>query len=528
MNQERNWLRIGLYFLGALAVLAALLRVLAYTPARQAASGRPTEPTRFKTSAVQPARPSAPAALEELLPEGSVPLSPQAQQPVAASYPHASQAALRYPRGRASDKQIYPGKRQSHSAYPRYVQTNFYSPDDKSAAVPYTPSVAGGATSGSFASSTWQAQIKEERARMLAPYLRPNRKEKEKMDAQWNKFSAAIDRAVAQALHPKSKKEAMLAKYAPAQAGQAQTAAAGPFAPVMQAVSAQKQEVVQSFGSAFGSAAARQAGGLMDSFASEVSQALNTPDATAQQTSQRIKELAKKYQKEMDNLAQKSQYEKFVAQRVAQDAKQKEELGALYPDEKAQISQLIDQTREKDLALATQNLSREEYFNQLAQNNQALRSGIGQLLAQGGKSSQGFQQWEQGQTQQYLEQLNRLEETGQIQSVARVANADEKQHTQSEVSTQSKRIKEEISAAFGAQAMADFEPILNHYQQVRNRIDEAELSPAEREAQKAKAVKEANRQVIDQAIRHVEKLDIPAEQKQKKLEELRAAYNNFQ
>ena len=63
----------------------------------------------------------------------------------------------------------------------------------------------------------------------------------------------------------------------------------------------------------------------MDAYAGELAQALSTPGATAAQTQQKVKEISKKYQKEMDKLEQKSQYDKFVQERVAQDNKHKEE-----------------------------------------------------------------------------------------------------------------------------------------------------------------------------------------------------------
>ena len=266
---------------------------------------------------------------------------------------------------------------------------------------------------------------------------------------------------------------------------------------------------------------------MMDSFAGEVAAAASAPGVTSQQAAQQVKEIAKKYEKKMDKLAEKSQYDKFVADRVAQDNKQKAELGAIYPDETVQIGQLIDQTREKDLALATQNLPREEYFNQLAQNNQTLRSDIQKLVTQGGKSVQDFQKWEQGQTQAYLEKLGQLEESGQIQSVARVATPDEKRKTQADIDAQKPKFLDGIEKSFGPQAKADFEPIFENYERTLKQIDEAKLSPLERETQRANATKEANRELFSKKIEYVEKMNIPDEQKQAALNELRQAYNNI-
>ena len=46
-------------------------------------------------------------------------------------------------------------------------------------------------------------------------------------------------------------------------------------------------------------------------------------------------------------------------------------------------------------------------------------------------------------------------------------------------------------------------------------------------AKKITALNEANRQLIDQKIRYVEKMNLPDEQKQILLEKLRQDYNNI-
>ena len=532
MNEDRTALKIALGVLGMLAIVAALWRVLAYEP------GTVSKPVTQQTVAHYPAagRAVLPVAQQdtwqELLPEDSFAASANRSIPLSV-HPAAALPGrpTEYPNNRASRKEVYPGR--SSTAGKRYVDTNFYQAD-AGYSVPYTQAASSFYNSTSSGpqvnvSSNTFGHVQEERARMLAPYLRPDRKQKEQMDKEWAQLSAAIDRAVLQALTPKSKKEQMLEKYAP-KAVQASAAAGltGPFASVTQAIVTQKNDIVKSFGQAFGSSAARQAGSLMDSFASEIASAASAPGVSAQQAAQQVKEITKKYQKEMEKLEQKSQYDKFVADRVAQDSKQKEELGALYPEQKAQISQLIDQTREKDLLLATQNLSRQEYFNQLAQNNQALRSGIEQLVTQGGQSAQNLRKWEQGQTQQYLEKLNELEETGQIQSALAAATPDDQKRTQADINANRQRLEQDIKNVLGEQALADFEPILENYERALHQLDAEKLSISQRENKKAAIIKETNRQLIDQKIRQIEKMDIPEEQKQLVLEKLRQTYNTFQ
>lgn len=533
MNEDKIGLKIVLGILGVLAVVAALWRVLAYEP-EHAVHLKTDEQPAVAWAQVPLEQAKRREILDEFLaaPAGRAAVStPASVQETAA--PVQAGRWVPYAQNRTSHKQAYAGRTETGSGK-RYVDTNFYTQDNKQPAS-YTPqpnvAYMPGAYVGPQVNVTPSARdrMQQERAEMLAPYLRPNRKEKEQMDAKWAQLSAAIDRAVAQALTPKSKRAQNIEKYAaPSNTTDVKASGfTGPYAPVGSALSAQKQEIVKSFGSAFGSQAAAQAGSLMDNYAQELAGALNMPNATPEQKEQKVKEISKKYQKEMDKLAEKNQYDKFVADRIAQDNRQKQELGVLYPEQRAQISELIDQTREKDLALATQNLPRDEYFNRLAQNNQALRNGIQQAVVQGGQSVQEFRQWEQNKNQEYLKTLAELEEKGEIQSVARVAIADEKKQTQAQIDVQSTEISEVIEKNFGKEAKADFQAISQNYEQALKQINEQELSISERAHQKDNATKEANRQLIDLEIRYVQKMDIPDEQKQVLLEKLRQDYNNI-
>ncbi len=528
MEEDKTALKIALGALVALAVVAALWRVLAYEP------GTAT-PVRSVTQGAQPvsspqARAVAPRvavteqdALNELLPERatSTPVPVSAAVPTQTVAPQPARKVA-YPQHRASRKVAYP----SSGADSRAVNTNFTQPQPPR--VPYTQA------SASFYQNNVNNQaatrVQEERAHMLAPYLRPNRKQKEQMDAKWAKLSAAIDRAVLQALTPKSKKEQMLEKYAPKAAGSGvDSGLTGPFAPVANEIAAQKNDIVKNFGQAFGASAAREAGSLMDSFAGEIAQAASAPGATPQTTAQQVKEITKKYQEKMNKLAEKSQYDKFVADRVAQDNSQKAQLGALYNDAdlQAKFNQIIDAAREKDLALAGQNLPRDEYFTQVAQNNQDMRNQLKEAIIRAGQSVSPLHALEQKRAQAQLETLKAKVESGEIESVARVASPDETRQMKKDLEVQRQDIRQKLTQGFGEQTAQAFEPILQNYETQLDQLYTQKLSPEEREMQRMALLKDVNRQLLDKQIETVEKMDIPDEQKQRALTELRAAYNNI-
>ncbi len=530
MDEERRSLYVLLGILAVLAVIGACWRVLSY---QSGTAGKTSLPHRAvqAVSHTQDGQNVLPKEnISELLEESAfVPSQADVQEPRALpAYETTPSPVVPYPQNRATPKKVYVG---NPPAGKRYVDVNFYDKDTKTPTQqPQTTSYqTRGHASPQVNFNTSSAQrVQEERTRALAPYLRPNQQDKARMNERWSKLYAALQRAVAKALTPKSKREEMIEKYAvKSEETKALEASgfAGPFAAVGQQLATQKQFMVQEMGRAFGEAAAQQAGGIMDSFAGEVAAVLNSPNTTAEQKEQQIQKLTQKYQDKMDKLAEKNQYDKFVADRIEQDNKQKEELGNIYPEQREQIGQLIDQMREKDLALATQNLPREEYFNQLAQNEQKRRNGIQQIVVQGGKSVQELHQWEQAKDKEYLKTLAALEEKGEIQSVATVASADDKKNTQAGIDTQRGEDLAGIAETFGEQAKAEAKALWDSYEQKLHQIDNQKLSPLERAELKQKATDELNRQRADFFIQKIQDMAIPDEQKQEEIAQLRKLYN---
>ncbi len=535
MNEEKTGLKIVLGILAVLAVLGALWRVLSYEEQHSSASTAPVQTVSVQGD-LTVEDPLQELKTQELLGDTTTPVA------VASAAPAVSQASMHvspsskmpYPQNRATPKQPYANYPGGGKPSQRYVDTNFYTPDNKPlAASPRNTSYASTVTGPSVSFNTSaSAKVQEERARMLAPYLRPNRKEKERMDAQWNKIAAAIERAVAQALMPKSKKEAMIEKYSAAQ-GTAQAVQnsgfTGPFAAVGQQIASQKQTIVQSMGSAFGSSAAQEAASLMDSYAGEVANALNTPGLTAEQATKEVKEISKKYQEKMDKMAEKNQYDKFTADRIAQDNQQKEALRAAYqdPDLNIKFGQIIDAGREKELSLATQNLPPNEYYQAVYANQYDMHHQLEEAVRQAGQPLDALHQLEQKQAQSDLEVLKQKEEAGQIQSVAREYTTAEKAGVSTHLEKEQKDMLDTLTKAYGPENRADFEQLLQTYQQQVMQAAAQELSPAEHQAREMQLANEFNRQLIDLRIEKIQQMNIPDEQKQAAIEKLRQNYNQI-
>lgn len=546
--QEHQRTRSVFVILAALIIGVALWRVLSYEP------GARTKVAKEEKQSVSAAQetPKPVSKYDELIGEKTpaftvkptraaqtdAPVYPS-NQPVfiTEKQPYREQAYAQAPR------QPYPTRRNNNAGNGRVVNTNFYAPDRGEKPQRVSAPAANYTRTGGAAqpSVNWKnsAAVQEERAgRILAPFMRTNRKDRERMNAQWNKLSAAIDRAVFQALMPKSKKEAMIEKYA---AKPSQTASdpvlqssglTGAFAPVGQAVSAQKQEIVKSFGSTFGVGAAHQAGRLMDAFASELGSALNTPGITQEQAAKRVQEISKKYQQKMNDLADKNQYDKFVADRQAQDNAQKEALHNLYPDGQVseQINTFIDTASQKVQQLIKRtDLSPDEQSAQYAQIEQEKRDGIQNAILKSGQSLNPFYNWEQKQAQEDLAKLKEKIENGEVESVARVATPKETSTMKENVKAQRQGLEKGLLAdpRFGQAAVEEVTPILDNYENQLNQLYTTELSPDERREKEVELLKNVNRGLLQKRMEQVQRMDIPDAQKQQALDEIQKAYDNI-
>ena len=539
MNDGNKTLKVVLVFLAVLAIAGAVGRVLLYEPS--ARSGKKTVRTADNTTSAQPLTDlKRYELLEEPLARpvvirGGAP--GQVQPSVAASAPHTNAAqphavtAQPYV-AKPTVKQPYPRRSPAFSAGGQVVNTNFY-PSDPGQPAPVYPAYSGSKTTGP--NVTWQDSMKAEREQILSPYLRPDRKQKEQMDARWANLSAAIDRAVAQALMPKSKKEKMLEKYAPASAAQVEMGGVtGPFAPVMSQIAAQRNAIVQNFADSFGERAANEAGNIMNSFASEMASALNAPGVSAEQAAKQVKEITQKYQQQMNKLAEKEQYNKFTQDRIAQDNAQKESLRQQYQDPalNEKFSQIIDAAREQDLALATQNLPASEYYKTLSLNQYNTHKKLEDAVVAAGQSTVPFHNWEKANTQKDLEKLKQQEEDGQIISVPQAQTQEQREGLQASLAKEANDMLQEVSKRYGAENAADFERILQNYQTKRLELAGEKLSQADRLEREQQITADFNRQLkelhLQKEEERISKSNMPKDQKQAYLEHLRQEYDAIQ
>ena len=273
---------------------------------------------------------------------------------------------------------------------------------------------------------TVEEQMQAERNRAFAPFMTAVPKEQQKrLETQLKGLSSGIDRAVAKALLPKSKKDANIEKYLQRNASP-QAVAAGPFAPVLDQVAAQKSGVVNSMGQTFGPQAAQEASKVMDSFQNEMTSAVTAPGQTPQQIAQKVKEVTKKYEQKLQKMTQDNGFKKFEQERIAKDNLLKEEIGKQYGSEIAALaSEKIDAARAKDMQLARQGLPAEEYYKQQLANQRDRRKALEDIILKNGKSTKGLFAAEDEVERKDIEQKLQDEEDGK--TLGRSYKAGEKE-----------------------------------------------------------------------------------------------------
>ncbi len=536
--EQRNGLKIVLGVLAVLAIAGAVWRVLSYE-----ANFAKTRHGGGTASQTTPLYPLAELKRSELLdePEEITAGEPSVDrvQPALSSrvsgtvVPSAS-AFEKYPSNRATPRVAYPGRHTRAGQVLAAGENNY--------PTVHTPAYAGGTHGpvpvavGSLGSQpTADQQTYQERtSRILAPFLRTNRKDQERMDARWAQFAAALDRAVLQALMPKSKKAQMIEKYAAKSNEPKETSQIpgfdGSLSPVGQTLATQKHQVVTDLETVFGSDVAGQAGGIMDRFSAELSSALNTPGLSPEQAAQRVKEISNKYQKEMDSLSQKAQYDKFAADLEAKDNQQKEALRTRYADAQLNdtFSQILDQARAQKLALATrQDLTQQEHFTQESQIDQDTYNKLKKAITQAGQSLNPFHAYERERLKEWVNTLGEQEEQGKLESFARAASADETQKMRTDVDVKTRDLMQGVkdSPLFDETATLEVQALLNDYKAKLENLYQQELSPKDRADGEQKALNEVNRALLDKQMEQVKKSNAPQAQKEKALAELREAYN---
>ncbi len=346
---------------------------------------------------------------------------------------------------------------------------------------------------------TVQEAVQNERNRAFAPFLTGmSKKQQEQLQNQLQGLSSNIDRAIAKALLPQNKKNANIEKYLQRHSSSGGVSS-GPFAPVLDQVASQKAGVVNSMGQAFGQEAAQEAGQVMDDFQSEMASAVNSPDMSSQQIAEKVKQVAQKYEQKLQKLSNDNSFKKFQQERIEKDNLLKAEISKKYGSEiAAQANQVIDAAREKDMQLAMQGLPAEEYYNRQAENQNARRKALEDIITKNGKSTQGLFEVENKLADEEVKKARQDEKEGKVLGRSYRASPAELKAREKSLNPNRKENVKKAGEIYGEEGARRVDAIYEKYQDEYMKIwQDPDTSKTDKEDASNKLRQSVNKELDD-------------------------------
>ena len=318
-------------------------------------------------------RPQAPNAAPLSVPRAVPPVSAAAGAPQAAAVAYQSRRpATVFPAARytAPSRNTAPSAGGRTSArYSAPVSSSFGGKGG------YTP--AGPALTGTTAAADDYRHDNEKRQNALASYTpQQTWQQQQKMNSQLKGFSAGIERAIAQAMLPKSKRQQNIEKYLNRSRGQAaqmdnqvygaETKQAGGAAEqVLRQLAAQSQNIVNDMRSSYGDKAAEGAQSIMNDFQKEMADTLNAP-GDPQEKQIRAHAVNNKYNEKLQQYNRQQGLAKLAEQLQQEDEKYLQKLAQAYgPETEAAARAKLDANRAKKMEVYSQYQSEADYTRQL-------------------------------------------------------------------------------------------------------------------------------------------------------------------
>jgi len=215
------------------------------------------------------------------------------------------------------------------------------------------------------------------------------REQQRELNKRFGQFSAALDRAIAKAFLPKSKREQNIEKYLNNSNNGGENNIANATAPITQQLAQQSKNVINSMGKNYGGAAAQKAQNIMNDFQNEMQQTLNGPGDSLekQEAAQKVNN---KYNKKLQKLNQEEALKKMRAQLQAEKNAYLTKLSEVYDAETvAQMRPLLDDYMNKRLAIWTTPQSDAQAAAQEIQLQEELRTAQEELLKKNSAGSAG-------------------------------------------------------------------------------------------------------------------------------------------
>ncbi len=350
-----------------------------------------------------------------------------------------------------------------------------------------------------------------------------NKKDRRKQEAlrrQMAGISSAIDRAVARAMAPKSKRATMVEKYTRGGGPEAVSQQGGPFGSVLSQIESQKSSVVNGMASNFGASAGRKAGNIMDNFRKEAAATANRKDLTQQQKGDAIRKINRKYQRQLGQLAHDETFNKIEAEQRRENEEYLTLLRDKFnPETEAAARTVLDDFTAKKMALMKEGLPaaeyQEKYLKLKQESDDKVKEAVFQHNQTDPNAGRTLNEINTQNAHKQLEKQKEDVESGKVRDERVVVSEEVKQKYKDQFAAQRQKDQKSVAEAYGADVAQQFAAIDEEYErEVLENLssDEGRLSVNEKNQAAVEKRNKAVRQLLEKAQNNPETKKKQAEQ----------------
>ncbi len=296
-----------------------------------------------------------------------------------------------------------------------------------------------------------------------------DRRKQEALRRQMAGVSDAVDRALARAMAPKSKREAMLERYTRRSGPEGAAQAAGPFDSVVSQIASQKDSVVKGMTDSFGASAGRKAGKIMDGFQKEASAAANRKDLSRQEQAGEIRKIHRKYQRQLGELAHDESFNRLEAEQRRENEAYLARLRDKFNPETEQAARaVLDDFTAQKMALMKQGLPAAEFQEQYLKLKQESEDKVKDVVFKHNASdpnvAKTLGEIDRQTAREQLERQKEDVEAGRARDERVVVSEEVKRKYEENFAAQRVNDIKEVRQAYGEDVAAEFAAIDEAYQ----------------------------------------------------------------
>ena len=358
------------------------------------------------------------------------------------------------------------------------------------------PAGYGTSPDNTFSPGVYRPSTEERAKGIMAPYMKGVRKDQAAaLERQLDGLSARVERALYQALLPKSKKDANIEKYLRRNGRKA----ASPLASVAEQVASQKEAVVASMKDTYGVSAAGEAGKIMDDYQQELVAVSNQSGKSLEELAKATRAVNEKYNHKLQDLSRKEGLKQFEKDKISQDSALQQDLTKAYGSNVAgQMGKTLQVYRQKELALAQENLSPAEYYKRQLELQRERRKALEKELIANNLSLDGLIEAEDRLEQEQLKTELANEQSGKTLPKRYVLPEETKTEFRKGIETDKDEKVQLATQIYGKQGAALMNDLYARYAAKAEEImNDPETSRSEKMDALMKARLETNKAIMD-------------------------------